>query len=307
MHTTRITLADRRRYADQTTVRWRVMVGTGLVGLAASFVVWVWGDQRTRADEMIVLITTVLCLGLSPIFEWVLRFAFARVSTLSDRLTAADMEIERLAGETTRLNNVLHIEDLAAETAEFERVAESFWARLEQAFSQYLVAGVPYHIHTLREMIDAAAWPDRLAPKRVDGIEAPVGVDEVTAEFAACVYPQFGFELVPKESFASFDVLRRNVRRRIRQWGDRLGSDQSNEVRDWLRTELGPVHAHTIKMAWYLDIAYAERTAQKSQADEGYYRAVRDAVEAGFRRAIDAGPGKTLGSQGAPQWAPGVK
>jgi hypothetical protein len=81
MYTPRVTLSDRREYADQTTVRWRVMILTALIGLAAGLVVWIWGDQESRADEGLVLIVTVLGSASRP-SSWVLRFAFARVNTL---------------------------------------------------------------------------------------------------------------------------------------------------------------------------------------------------------------------------------
>jgi hypothetical protein len=283
MHTTRVTLADRRRHADQTTVRWRVMVGTGVIGLLATLAVGIWGDPQSRADEGLVLIVTVLVVGIAPIAEWISRFALARVSTLTDRLLEADREIARLVAERSRLEGVLRIEDFVAEGADFGALSAPIWEQLERAFAQYRPPDVTGRRLTLHQLVDAAAWPDRLPPRKrgpggLDAIE-PTTVDEVMSEFASCVFPPFGFELVPRETFAAFDQQRRNLRRRIRQWGERLGSEQRDEVRAWLRTALGPAHGHTVKAAWYLEIANSTRTGENVATDEGYWRSVRDAIE----------------------------
>jgi hypothetical protein len=281
---TRITIADRRRYADQLRLRWFVMGTTGFIGLIASIVVWIWGNPESRADEMIVLVVTLLAVGLLPLVEWGFRFAFARVKTLSDRLEQASAEIARLTAESARLNGALRIEDFDAEAAEFRGLSTPFWDRLERAFGRYNVSEVPSRIHTLRDMVDAAEWPDRIKRKPKSLVEPePATVDEVLIEFVTCVYPQYGFELIPKEAYDEFDLLRRNVRRRIRQWGDRLQSVQRDEVREWLRAQIGRSDAGTIKLAWYLDVAKAERASVKSPVEDAHYRSVRDAVEAGAR------------------------
>ena len=278
MHSNRVSLSDRRRYADATTkVRLRVLVAVGLIGVVAWLLVRTWGNPRSRADETIVLITTVLVLGLAPGVEWVLRFGFARVSTLSERLTAANQEIARLNAETVQLQTALHIEDFTSEGQEFAFLSAPFWERLERAFDQYLIAGVRKKPQTLAEMVESSPWPDQATRGHEPGT-----LDGVLATFASSIYPQYGFELIQRDRFPTFDAQRRNIRRRIRQWGTKLTTDQRGDVTDWLRSPVARAHSNTIKLAWYLEFANAKRTGTDASADYAYYRAIRDTLESGL-------------------------
>jgi hypothetical protein len=291
MHTNRITVADRRRHADRTTVRWRVMLGTGVIGLLAALVVRIWGDPQSRADETLVLVVTVLVVGLSPLVEWVFRFAFARVSTLSERLEAANREIERLSDEAARLHGALHFEDFSAEGEEFGSLAARFWLTLEMAFDRQVTALPLTRKRTLQEVADAASWPDRAAPES----DASTSPDRVLAGFASCVYPQYGFELIPRERFGEFAVQHANVRRRIRQWGEALKGGQGSEVSGWLGRRIAPAHSSTIKLAWYLELANIVRTGEQRPTDIAYYRTVRDALESVEDQAAAEAPAPKRG------------
>ena len=252
------------------------MVALGVIGLFATLGVRFWGDPLSRVDETIVMVVTVLVVGLSPIVEWLFRFAFAGVSTLSERLAAANEEIDRLSEETARLRGALHIEDFGAEAEEFGTLAASFWLKLERAFDRYVIAQHPNKTRTLYEIAGSAPWPDMAAP----GMDGSAPPHRILRAFASSVYPPYGFELIPRERFDGFDAVRRNLRRRIRQWGERLNADQREEVAAWLGAQIRPAHSSTIKLAWYLEISSAERTGVSGASDFAYFGAVRDALEA---------------------------
>jgi hypothetical protein len=215
------------------------------------------------------------------------------VSTLAERLAAANREIDRLSAKTTRLEAALRIESFAAEAEALEGLAAAFWTRLDRAFTQYSVAPLPNQPRTLAEMVDAAPWPDRAPPyveRSGPGQGGPASVSELLPVFVRSVYPRYGFELVPREHFQDFDALRRSVRRRIRQWGELLASDQRDELIEWLRTRVAPEHSDTVKLAWYLELANDDRTGTHEPADESRFRAVRDALESpGVRLAAPSG------------------
>ena len=277
MQSAQVTLLDRRRYADANlAVRWRVMVVIAAVGVLFTLALSLFGRPFTRADEGTALVLTVLGVGLSPVIEWVGRLLFGRAGVLEERLEAANQEVEKASEQSKKLREALHIEDFNEEAEEFGSIAALFWERLEKAFSQYMVAEVPYKTRTLREFTATAPWPDEIHLS-VAGVTG--GAEDVLPAFSACVYPEYGFELIPRDRFGAFDALVRNIRRRVRQWGEGLETEQRDELFQWLRNDLSRSHATTVKMAWYLEIANGRRVFMNVVPHIDYYRVVREVME----------------------------
>ena len=136
----------------------------------------------------------------------------------------------------------------------------SFWRELDRGYENSTGG------RDLRGIVACAPWPD----KQGDG-------HGLTA-FAEYVYPKDQLNKI--QVGKSFEGYRRAVATAFERYGRDCGSaiDTNGVFREWLRSQVFPLHSPTIKITMYLGIALAARIGEAPAMLDNLYK-LRDVME----------------------------
>ncbi len=184
------------------------------------------------------------------------RYCFAPKRFLENKIQA-------LRKENQFLRERWVIEDWEYELNKFGLDAGPFWGIITDALEDRPEYSTR---KALRAECDRAEWPDWW-------VEGKVGLHTLASE----AFPVSGHGLLGKGLLDSFDIQRRALASRLERWARRIGDPHHQNISDFLHARVKPQHEPTLKLLWYLDIAYAERIGGTEKADHSAYEAVRDA------------------------------